>query len=67
MYGRKYVWIILGALSRDWYKDTRFYNACTPAQLLKASEGYFVVTRLDFRTDGKPSISGLVSVFNNSQ
>ncbi len=62
MYGSKYVWIVTGSLYDDWYIDTTGrYNACTPSQLKTASEGYIYVTRLDLRTDGKRSVSGMVS------
>ena len=61
MYGRKYVWLILRTLGRHWYKDLRDFKDCTSNQLLEAAEGYFVVKKLDLRTDGKSSISGLVS------
>ena len=61
MYGRKYVWIIPGTLRPDWYKYLRDFKDCNSDQLLEAAEGHFVVTRLDLRTDGKSSISGMVS------
>eukprot|EP00794_Sanderia_malayensis_P017040 gene17040-18755_t len=62
MYGSKYVWIITGNLYNDWYIDkTGFYNACTPEQLLKASNGYIYVTRYDLRDDGKKAAAGLTS------
>ena len=61
MYGRKYVWLIPGTMNPGWYTNLRSFKDCTSDQLLEAAEGYFVVTRLDLRTDGKSSFSGLVS------
>ncbi len=41
MYGPKYVWILVGWYSEQWWLDAENTTDCTAEEVLTAAEGYF--------------------------
>ncbi len=41
MYGPKYVWILVGWYSEQWWLDAENTTDCTAKEVLTAAEGYF--------------------------
>ena len=61
LYGRRYVWMLLGWYSNKWWRQTLDTVNCTSEQLDVALTGYFAVDSLNTIIGSERSISGLVS------
>ena len=67
MYGQKYVWFLASTSSHAWIFSPRSFERqrknieCTLKQVVKAAEGFLIMTSVNIRQDNKTTVSGLVS------
>ena len=63
MFGAKYLWILSGKYSSDWWKMPRSDVHCTPNELKQALEGYIGTDIQILSTSNLPTVSGKVENF----
>ena len=63
LYGKKYVWLIIGWYPDKWYTKHDSSIDCTPEQLEKALEGHLTTEVVQYNLDlRKRTQTGIVSV-----
>lgn len=60
MFGGKYVWIITGFYTKDWWKDGSDDIECTEEEMDRAVDGYFSMSASNHSITNKTGISGKV-------
>ncbi|XP_055958259.1 gamma-aminobutyric acid type B receptor subunit 1 [Patella vulgata] len=70
LYGRKFLWILVGWYDDNWWMTPDPNIDCTPAQLAEAIEGYIAVDHIYLNPKDSPSVSGIkpsefLDIFNN--
>ncbi len=63
MVGQKYVWMILGDYTTNWWQAKDTSITCTPSQLLRASQGYIGTDVLPLTTTHKINVAQMVNKF----
>ncbi|KAE8743433.1 hypothetical protein FOCC_FOCC010969 [Frankliniella occidentalis] len=63
MFGRKYQWLIMGAYTVDWWKETDEALECAQEDLRTSLEGCILTDLLPLSTSGEITVSGIVSTY----
>ena len=67
MYGEKYVWFLAATTTGGWIFNAESFDKqhqnidCELKNIIKAAEGFIVISKIDIRQDNRTTISGLVS------
>ncbi|XP_038052112.1 gamma-aminobutyric acid type B receptor subunit 1-like [Patiria miniata] len=63
MYGKKYVWIITGWYSHQWWlsEDDENRHDCTKEQMAEAVQGYFTTDALPLSLAKEPGVAGITT------
>ncbi|GIX78227.1 gamma-aminobutyric acid type B receptor subunit 1 [Caerostris extrusa] len=61
MYGRHYVWFLIGWYEDDWYLLKDKSHNCTAQQMKEAAEGHLTTEALMLNQGPEPTISGMTS------
>lgn len=67
VYGKQYVWFLIGWYEDDWYTFIDKTHNCTVQQMKEALEGHLTTEALMLNQGSEPTISGMVSLFLNSR
>ena len=63
LYGKKYVWFIIGWYPNNWYKHTDDNINCTADQLKEALEGHITTEAVILHQENTMTISNMVCNF----
>ncbi|XP_013382265.1 gamma-aminobutyric acid type B receptor subunit 2 [Lingula anatina] len=61
IYGLKYVWLLVGDFTSQWWEKSHNFSDCTEQELTEAVNGYFAVNSLNFIVGNSKSTSGLTN------
>lgn len=61
VYGKQYVWFLIGWYEDDWYQYPDKGHNCTPEQMKEAVEGHLTTEALMLNQGSEPTISGMTS------
>ncbi len=59
MHGPKYVWILVGWYSEDWWMEARNFTDCSPQNILTAAEGYIATGIVYINPRNDVALSGV--------
>ncbi|GBN70390.1 Gamma-aminobutyric acid type B receptor subunit 1 [Araneus ventricosus] len=62
VYGRQYVWFLIGWYEDDWYTFIDKAHNCTVAEMKEAVEGHLTTEALMLNQGAEPTISGMVTL-----
>lgn len=61
MYGKQYVWFLIGWYEDDWYTFMDKGHNCTVQQMKEAVEGHLTTEALMLNQGSEPTLSRMVS------
>ncbi|CAK9302690.1 unnamed protein product [Gordionus sp. m RMFG-2023] len=61
LYGKKYVWFILGWYADNWFEDAEKNTNCTTEQLVLALNNHFTIESLMLNQDDTVTVSGMTA------
>ena len=61
LYGKQYVWFLIGWYEDDWYRQGSSEINCTIDEMSKAVEGHLTTEALILNRDGRNTIAGLTA------
>lgn len=61
VYGKQFVWFLIGWYEDDWYTFQDRSHNCTVSEMKEAVEGHFTTEALMLNQDSKKTISGMTS------
>ncbi|KAJ8300573.1 hypothetical protein KUTeg_022092 [Tegillarca granosa] len=61
LYGKKYVWIIIGWYPDNWYRQQDSKVNCTAQQLKEALEGHLTTEAIQLHQENTQTVSGMTS------
>ena len=60
LYGKQYVWFLLGWYEDNWYLPVKGLN-CTKEEMLKVVQGHFTTEAIILNRDNKQTVAGITA------